>query len=169
MSKPGRRRNRQNKALGPQQGEIAHYTRRQPARALGLILGIPMLVALLAALGRSEDAASLWLVSALFLLTFALFSSLRIELDETHLAWRFGPGLIRKRVALSDVVGATIVRTSLFDGVGIHYTKYGWYYAVSGRDAVAVRLSNGSGFALGTDDPVGLWEAIERRLGSAPE
>lgn len=165
MSKPGRRSHRYNR----KRQEITNYSNRQPAHALAMILGIPMLVAVIAALGRSEDAASLWLVSGLFLLTFMLFSSLCVEVDDSRLAWRFGPGLIRKEVALADVLGATIVRTSFLDGVGIHYTKHGWYYAVSGRDAVAVHLKDGRSFAIGTNDPAGLWEAIELRLKPASE
>ena len=46
--------------------------------------------------------------------------------------------------------------------LGSHLTPYGWLYNVSGWDAVAITLRNGRKFSLGTDDPQGLTEAIQR-------
>ena len=40
--------------------------------------------------------------------------------------------------------------------------SYGWLYNVSGFDAVAMTLRDGRTFALGTDDPHGLVDAIRR-------
>ncbi|MEN3111655.1 hypothetical protein ACFONG_07690 [Uliginosibacterium paludis] len=160
MSKPGRRAHRQNRI----RSDFETYLNRQPARALAVILGIPMLVCLLAAMSRSAHGLSLWLLSTGFLLVFMLFSSLTITVGRQALAWHFGPGLIRKEVPLSGIAAARIVRTRLLDGIGIHYTRNGWLYSVSGRDAVVVTMKDGKQFALGTNDPVGLWEAIEKRL-----
>ncbi len=47
-------------------------------------------------------------------------------------------------------------------GWGIHLTPYRWLYNVSGLEAVAITLRNGRKFALGTDDPQDLVDAIER-------
>lgn len=160
MSKPGRRANRQNRI----RNDFDAYSNRQPARALAVIIGIPMLVCLLAAMSRTENGMSLWLLSTGFLVIFMLFSSLTVSVGRSHLAWRFGPGLIHKQIPLSEIAGANIIRTRLLDGIGIHFTKHGWLYSVSGRDAVVITLKNGSSFALGTNDPVGLWEALEKRL-----
>ena len=41
---------------------------------------------------------------------------------------------------------------------------YGWLYNVSGLDAVAIRLRDERKFALGTDDPEALVDAIERLI-----
>lgn len=160
MSKPSRRPQRQNRP----KHSLQAYSNRQPARALAVMVGIPLLVCFLVALSRKEYGFSLWIVSSAFLIAFMLFSSLTIRVSNDVLHWHFGPGLIRKQVAMADVARAEIIRTGLWDGVGIHYTKRGWLYNVSGRDAVAITLKDGKRFVLGSNDPVGLWEAIEQRL-----
>ena len=82
-----------------------------------------------------------------------LFHSLTIEIVEGELRWRFGPGLIRKRVPLDMITSAEPVRTNVIEGWGIHLSRFGWLYNVSGFDAVAIRMKNGQHFALGTDEP----------------
>lgn len=82
-----------------------------------------------------------------------LFHSLTIEIDDDELRWSFGPGWIRKSVPLTEVSSATPVRTNTLEGWGIHYSRFGWLYNVSGFDAVAIQLKNGRKFALGTDEP----------------
>ena len=90
---------------------------------------------------------------ALLLLVAWLFYSLTIEIAEGELRWRFGPGLIRKRIALDEIVSAQVVRTMVLEGWGIHYSRFGWLYNVSGFGAVAITLRNGKRFCLGTDEP----------------
>ena len=70
--------------------------------------------------------------------------------------WRFGPGLIRKRVQLEEITAARPVKINLLESWGIHWTRYGWLYNVSGFDAVAITLRSGKRFALGTDEPQAL-------------
>ena len=41
--------------------------------------------------------------SVILILAAVLFCSLTIELNDTKLKWRFGPGLIHKSVAISDI------------------------------------------------------------------
>ena len=81
-----------------------------------------------------------------------LFYSLTIEVADGELRWHFGPGLIRKSARLADIASVEVARTSFIEGWGIHYSRFGWLYNVSGFDAVAVTLKNGKRFALGTDD-----------------
>jgi hypothetical protein len=85
-----------------------------------------------------------------------LFHSLTIEIDEEELRWWFGPGFISNRVAVADISEATVVRTSIIEGWGIHYTRYGWLYNVAGFDAVAIKLTSGKRYGLGTDEPAKL-------------
>ncbi len=82
-----------------------------------------------------------------------LFHSLTIEIDGGELRWQFGPGLISKRVAFSEIASAKVVRTNFFNGWGIHWGRYGWLYNVSGFNAVAITLRSGKRIALGTDEP----------------
>ena len=104
--------------------------------AMGATLFRPMLVAV-----------------PIFVVCAWLFHSLTVEINNGELRWRFGPGLIRKQIRLEDIVKAQPVRTNVIEGWGIHLSRFGWLYNVSGFDAVAITLQNGRRFALGTDEP----------------
>ena len=95
----------------------------------------------------------LLLVWPVLLLCGWLFHSLTIEIADCELRWRFGPGWIRKRIPLDLILSAEPVRTHVLEGWGIHLSRFGWLYNVSGFDAVAIRMKNGQHFALGTDEP----------------
>ena len=101
----------------------------------------------------------LWVSVPILVVCAWLFHSLTIEITDRELCWRFGPGLIRKKVSLSEIVSAKPVRTG--PSWGIHWSpRLGWLYNVSGFDAVAVTLRGGKRFALGTDEP----QALAARL-----
>lgn len=100
----------------------------------------------------------------ILLLSAWLFKSLTIELTGEELRWRFGPGIVAKRVPLAEITSAKIVRTNLAEGWGIHWSRFGWLYNISGRDAVAIALRNGKKFALGTDEPEALCAIIQQNL-----
>ena len=104
------------------------------------------------------------ITAPLLLLVGWLFHSLTIEIAGNELRWRFGPGLISKRVPLSEIAKVKIVRTKFFDGWGIHLGRFGWLYNVSGYDAVAITLRSGKQFALGSDEPEALAEAIRQNI-----
>jgi hypothetical protein len=103
----------------------------------------------------------LFIPAAIVLLAAWNFHSLRIEIEDGELRWRFGPGWIRRRVRLADIESVKIVRTSFLEGWGIHYSRFGWLYNVSGFDAVAITLRNGKRFCLGTDEPQVLARELE--------
>ena len=102
------------------------------------------------------------IVSIILLVCLVLFYRLRITIDDETLCASFGPGIIRKRVRLEEIVGCEPIRIRGWYGWGTHLTPYGWLYNVSGLDAVAITLRDGRKFALGTDDPDELTEAIRR-------
>ena len=99
-------------------------------------------------------------ITAVFLLVVGwLFHSMTVEIGGGTLSWFFGSGLISKRVALSEVVSAVPVKNR--SAWGVHWSpRLGWLYNVSGFDAVLVTLRDGSKFALGTDEPSALIQAI---------
>jgi len=122
-----------------------------------LILAVTLgLAALFIGLGLTIAAVkSLWISAPILLACAGLFHSLTIEITDRELRWRFGPGLIRNRVPLDEIVSAEPVRTG--PSWGIHWSpRTGWLYNVSGFDAVAVTLRGGKRFALGTDEPQAL-------------
>jgi len=99
-------------------------------------------------------------VSIMLLVCLILFYRLNVTIDDEMLCASFGPGIIRKRVPLVDIVSCEPIRIRWWYGWGIHVTPCGWLYNVSGFDAVAITLRDGRKFALGTDDPHGLTAGI---------
>jgi hypothetical protein len=89
-----------------------------------------------------------------------LFYSLTVEIDATHLIFRFGIGLIRKRIPLAEIVEVRPVRNSWLYGWGIHRTPHGWLYNVSGWEAVEITLTSGKHLRLGTDEPQRLMQVL---------
>ncbi len=113
-------------------------------------------------IGSSAHRGPPVVVSIILLVCLVLFYKLRITIEDETLCASFGPGIIRKRVRLAEIVACEPIRIRWWYGWGIHLTPYGWLYNVSGFDAVAITLRDGRKFALGTDDPHGGW--IRSRL-----
>ena len=124
--------------------------------ALGLVAAAVLSQVWLVALGVPVLAVMGW-----------LFSSLTVEVTADELRWRFGPGLVRRKVPLKDIVAAEAVTTSWADGWGIHHTRFGWLHNIAGSQAVALRLGNGRRFAVGTDEPGPLLAALQRAPSSS--
>jgi len=99
-------------------------------------------------------------VSIMLLVCLILFYRLNVTIDDEMLCASFGPGIIRKRVPLADIVRCEPIRIRWWYGWGIHVTPCGWLYNVSGFDAVAITLRDSRKFALGTDDPHGLTAGV---------
>lgn len=136
-----------------------HHTQRGT-----LILAVTLgLAGLFFGLGFSIGTLkSLWISIPILLVCAWLFHSLTIEISDSELHWRFGPGLIRKSVLLTEITAAEAVRTG--PSWGIHWSpRTGWLYNVSGFDAVAITLRDGNRFCLGTDEP----QALTARLAEA--
>ena len=100
------------------------------------------------------------IVSIILLACLVLFYRLKITVEDETLCASFGPGVIRKKVLLTEIVGCEPIRIRWWYGWGIHLTPHGWLYNVSGFDAVVITLRDGRKIALGTDDPHGLAAAI---------
>jgi hypothetical protein len=142
------------------------YERTQKGTVILVALGLSaafMLVVLLAVPAESGERTARWVLAgtlALLLGVGIAFGSLTVRVGDGVLAWRFGPGLIRKSVPLDRVRHVEAVRTSALYGWGIRWTPRGWLYNVSGLGAVEVRLEGGKRFLLGTDHPEELVAAI---------
>lgn len=140
------------------------YRHRQFGRTTLLALGAMMaLVGLLPLFDRSTSVLVVaGAVLLVLLLTAVICSSLTVTVDEHVLRVRFGPGPIRRTIALRDIAAAQPVKNPWWAGYGIHMTPNGWLWNVSGPDAVELTLSDGRRFVVGTDDPAGLTEALAR-------
>jgi TRAP-type C4-dicarboxylate transport system permease large subunit len=60
--------------------------------------------------------------SIILLVCLVLFYRLKITIDDETLCASFGPGIIRKRIRLADIVGCNPIRIHWWYGWGIHLT-----------------------------------------------
>ena len=104
-------------------------------------------------------------VCILIAVCIPLFSWLTVTIDEKNIVVVFGIGLIRKKIPLSNIKEAVVVKNKWWYGWGIRYVfKSGLMYNVSGLHAVEVTFNTGKKFRIGTDEPEKLKEAIERKI-----
>jgi hypothetical protein len=140
---------------------VTQYEHTQIGHVIIWSLFVPAaLFAINATFGSSPHRESLLVVSVVLLITLALFYKLTITINEETLCASFGIGMIRKRVSVAEIAACEPIRIRWWYGWGIHLTPYGWLYNVSGLDAVVITLRNGRKFALGSDDPQGLADAV---------
>ena len=120
--------------------------------------------AVAAVAGWAAGAARLALAPLVVVgVVWALFGTLTVTVDQDAVSCRFGPvGLIRKRLALADIRRAAAIRTSPLWGWGLRLTPRGWLWNVWGLDAVEFEMTNGTRFAVGTDEPLALIAALRR-------
>ena len=114
--------------------------------------------------GLIDHHAPPLVVSIMLLVCLVLFYRLKITINDKTLCASVGPGIIRKRVGLAEIIACEPIRIRWWHGWGIHLTPYGWLYNVSGFDAVAIKLRDGRQFALGTNDPHGLTAGIRNAI-----
>jgi hypothetical protein len=137
---------------------------------ISFVLGALLLlvVTLLPELQRSPAPAAALLGGAAVMLALGwLWSSLTVRIAGGALQLRFGLGIPRKSVPLADLAAVEVTRTRFWDGWGVHRTRRGWLYNVSGFDAVLVRRKDGKALLVGTDEPRKLKAALERAMTAA--
>jgi hypothetical protein len=142
---------------------LTRYERKQVGWVV--ICGLCIALSVVAIKIRTESVPAREIsvgVELLLLLSLAAFYKLTIKIDDHVLRISFGVGAIRKQVQLTAIDTYEPVRIRWWYGWGIHLTPYGWLYNVSGWDAVAIKLRNGKKFAVGTEEPQALVEAIRR-------
>jgi len=130
--------------------------------ALGLGAGLCLLFGI--AFNAPHARLTLFLLAAVLGICAIVFCSLTIELSDRFLSWYFGPGLIRKQVATTEIKDAIVTKSRLVHGWGVHFTSKGWLYNVSVFDAVQIKLKSGKTFLLGSDEPEQLGSALQRAM-----
>lgn len=100
-------------------------------------------------------------VFALLAVCLLLFAVLTVKVDGSDVSLRFGIGIIRKKFPVSGIGSALIVRNPWYYGWGIRKTPDGWLYNVSGLIAIELHMKNGEKYRIGTNDPLGLLNAVE--------
>ncbi len=107
------------------------------------------------------------IVVAVLAICIVLFCTLTVVIDRDFVKIWFGPGLIRKRFPLKDILSCRVVENSWSCGWGIHMTSHGVLYNVSGFHAVEVKMKGGKQFRIGTDVPHELERAIRQAIETA--
>ncbi len=129
---------------------------------LGILgIGTAVLVTLMFTIGLTPLGAG---VCAALLLVFLLFGTLTVEVSDEEFSFRFGVGLIRKSIAMSDIERCVVSSFPWYYGWGLRYTPHGWLYCVSGLTAVTLELKSGKAVQVGTDDAEGLSSAVTNAI-----
>ena len=128
-----------------------------------LLLPVPILTIVAVVVGSKVPllvAATLLIVSA------GLLGTLKVRVDAAAISLSFGVGIIRRRVALSDLRSFAEVENPWYFGWGIRLYPGGTLYNVSGLCAVELALRDGSRIRVGTDESSKLFLVLESILGA---
>ena len=147
----------------PDPTERYRHTQIGYTMLVSLACGVVILLVVCPRVEPLRPAAHL-LVAALLLIVLVLFSTLTVVVRAREVDIRFGPGIIRKRYALSDFLSVSVVRSRWYWGLGIRLIPKGWLYCVSGLDAVELVRKNGRVVRIGTDEPEALATALREAL-----
>lgn len=135
------------------------YKHTQIGYIILALLGIGTAVLLTMMLTMGLNAVGVG-VCAVLALVFFLFGTLTVEVSPEEFSFRFGVGLIRKSIPISDIERCTVTTFPWYYGWGVRYTPQGWLYCVSGLAAVKLMLKSGRVLQVGTDDAEGLCAAV---------
>lgn len=80
------------------------------------------------------------LMMLFFLFMYINFYGMTVLVDNRMIMIRFGAGIFKKRIPLSDIESAAFSTYPPWYGYGIRYTPKGWLFNVSGREAVELRI-----------------------------
>jgi len=125
------------------------------------------LIIMLIVIGFNDAVPAIILIFVIITIIICLliFYKLTINIDDTHVAFRLGAGLVKKKYALKDIAECRPVKNNLLYGIGIRLTSDGWLYNVSGRYAIELTFKNKkSKVRIGTDKPEELSETINKLL-----
>jgi len=157
--------------------QTAPYEHRQPlARWIfvlmaGVIAFELALVAIVPPSSRALVVPEIALVIVILVAITWMISAMRTRVDAGGVWWSLAWGWPGGHLALAQI--ASVERTELNwlerGNSGFTWTMWhGWLWHAAGAHAVEITKTDGSRVTLGTDDPQGLVEAIERfRQGAA--
>jgi len=100
----------------------------------------------------------------LLVFCLALFSTLTVTVSNNFLEINFTFGFIRRKVLLNDIKSSAIVKNPWYYGWGIHFTRNGILFNVSGFSAVEIIMTGGKKYRIGTDDPEKLNSIIQENI-----
>ncbi len=114
---------------------------------ISLVLMVPvfiMIIIMLFTIGLKDLIQSLVLIllAVTFLICILIFYKMTIQINDTHVIFRMGIGLITREYELSQIKSCRPVRNSPFYGIGIRKIPGGWLFNVTGMEAVEISFKN---------------------------
>jgi hypothetical protein len=141
------------------EGSVTSY--RHTQIGLVVIAVLAASIVLVAALGLTVERHPVILIVLVMLgVALALFYSLTVEIRGSELLISFGIGFPRFTYQLSRAREVRVVRNPWYCGWGIHATRDGWLYNVSGFYAVEIVFTDGRKIRVGSDEPSTLHDAL---------
>ncbi|MGH9145912.1 MAG: PH domain-containing protein [Vicinamibacterales bacterium] len=142
------------------------YRHTQIGWGLVVVVTLALLVAILVMV-RSDVTSGLT-VALIAVAIFALFGTMTVELDDTHLRLWFGMGTFQKKIGFNEIRAYHPVRNRWYHGWGVRWFPGGWLYNVSGLLAVELLLHTGTRIRVGTDEPEVLVARLQHVVGRRP-
>lgn len=146
-----------------------NYQNKQLGTAF--LVFIAGLISFIGLMAITEERGTIILpVIAILAVIALLFSTLNITVNDSCIKWSFGPSFWKKSISLSNIRSVKVIKTQWYYGLGIRLIPTGWFYTVSGLQAVELSLNDGSIVSLGSNEPNKLASAIKEQLtkNSAP-
>ncbi|HEX9012341.1 MAG TPA: hypothetical protein VF813_02450 [Anaerolineaceae bacterium] len=104
------------------------------------------------------------LVYFLLALIMVNFMTLTVAVLPEQVELQFGPGLLRKKIALEDLLNLCVKDSLPGSGWGFRLSNLTWIYNLTGRQHVEVDLRDESRVLIASDQPVELAREIEKAL-----
>lgn len=141
------------------------HTQRAPLCVLLYVLALAFLAT---AYSMQNEPVLMWsfaLASLSILVLATAFHHLTVEDGGNCLVIRFGPlPLFKRRVPYEWIVSVEPGKTTLLDGLGIHWSfQGGWTWILWGNDCVILRLRNGI-LRIGSNDVPRLSAFLRSRI-----
>ena len=117
-------------------------------------------------MGWITDEPRSWALATvgLVVLVSVPLSSMTIRITPSTVEWWFAFGIAHQRLAISELRGARVLRTTLLSGLGVHWSGSNVLWAVSGPNAVALELSDERLIGLSTNEPQVVIDVINRLI-----
>ena len=106
-------------------------------------------------------------VAVLLLVILILFVSLTVLVDDERVELRMGPGLIRRRISLSDVLSVARLKLpwwAVAYGIRMSLNGKQQLWRVSGSNAVDLQLSGGRRLLITSDEPDALAAVVQAAI-----
>ena len=110
----------------------------------------------------SDFGLIIFAVFVFSLIAMFWFMRLKTEIDQDEIRMNFFP-FVKKRVNWKEIKNAEIVNYGFVGGWGIRlWTKYGTLYNMKGDKGLAIALTDGKKFLIGTQKPEELTAILEK-------